>query len=263
MKRAALFLSLWLVITPAYAVDYTAGVVPVTAGQVAGTGTNDNAAAGNVGEYKTIAIPVETATVTFTGTTTNLVNWTAHGLAAGSAVYFTTTGTVPSGITASTVYYVTNNASLTANAFQISTTIANAFAGTAIALTSNGTPTTTGLSGAILASTGTIDVMGLNLTAGDWNCWGTVLFIANAGTTITSLGASITAVSNTAPTTALSGGGATLFGETFTTAGTDALPAGQTRISLSATTPIYMDGGVTIGTSFIGLTGVMACRRVR
>ncbi len=46
---------------------------------------------------------------------------TAHGLAAGDAVYFTTTGALPTGLSANTIYYVIA-AGLTANAFEVSTT---------------------------------------------------------------------------------------------------------------------------------------------
>lgn len=43
----------------------------------------------------------------------------AHGFAAGDPVYFTTTGALPTGLSANTIYYVIS-AGLTANAFQVS-----------------------------------------------------------------------------------------------------------------------------------------------
>lgn len=48
-------------------------------------------------------------------------SYTAHGLVANDTVQFTTTGALPTGLTASTNYYVISSG-LTANAFQVSTT---------------------------------------------------------------------------------------------------------------------------------------------
>ena len=68
-----------------------------------------------------------TATVTIASPA--VVTKTAHGLALGASVKFTTTGALPTGLTASTVYYVTNP---TTDSFSLSTTYANAVAGTSI-----------------------------------------------------------------------------------------------------------------------------------
>lgn len=48
----------------------------------------------------------ETATVTITIAAPGVVSWTAHGLTVGEAVKFTTTGALPTGLTAGTTYYV-------------------------------------------------------------------------------------------------------------------------------------------------------------
>jgi hypothetical protein len=53
-----------------------------------------------------------------TASTPAVINWASHGLANGTAVGFTTTGTLPAGMALDTVYYV-NTA--TTNSFQIST----------------------------------------------------------------------------------------------------------------------------------------------
>jgi len=73
-----------------------------------------------------------------TASTPALINWTSHGLANGTAIGFTTTGTLPVGMLPDTVYYVKNAAT---NTFQIS-------------LSSGGTPviTTTAGSGTHTAS---------------------------------------------------------------------------------------------------------------
>jgi hypothetical protein len=62
---------------------------------------------------------LETGTATVTIASPAVVTSTAHGLKAGSKVSFETTGALPTGMTASTVYYVIA-AGLTADAFQFS-----------------------------------------------------------------------------------------------------------------------------------------------
>lgn len=50
-----------------------------------------------------------------------VVTYAAHGLVAGDMVWFETTGALPTGLTASTHYYVIATG-LTTNTFQLSTT---------------------------------------------------------------------------------------------------------------------------------------------
>lgn len=59
--------------------------------------------------------------VTITIATPGVVTWTNHGLLAGSPVKFSTTGTLPTGLVAGTIYYV-SAAGLTTNAFSVSAT---------------------------------------------------------------------------------------------------------------------------------------------
>ena len=58
-----------------------------------------------------------------------VVTITTHGLATGDCIELTTTGALPTGLTANTNYYVIY---VNANTFQLATTLANALAGTAI-----------------------------------------------------------------------------------------------------------------------------------
>lgn len=76
-----------------------------------------------------------TATVTISNATPGVVSWTAHGLENGQRVQLTTTGGLPTGLSASTTYFV---AGKTANDFKLSTSLANAAAGTYIATSSAG-----------------------------------------------------------------------------------------------------------------------------
>jgi phage-related tail fiber protein len=61
---------------------------------------------------------VQSATVTITIASPGVVTWTGHVLQNGDPVKFTTTGALPTGITAGTTYYVINRAT---NTFQIAT----------------------------------------------------------------------------------------------------------------------------------------------
>ncbi|MCS0459536.1 hypothetical protein [Rhizobium favelukesii] len=60
-------------------------------------------------------ISVATVTIAAPG----VVSWTAHGLAVGTALKFSTTGALPTGLTAGTTYYVVNP---TTDAFSVSAT---------------------------------------------------------------------------------------------------------------------------------------------
>jgi hypothetical protein len=77
-----------------------------------------------------------TATATVTYSTTSILSLNNHGFAVGDAVVFTTTGTLPSGLSTSTVYYIIST-NLGANQFSVSaafngsiTTISGAGTGT-------------------------------------------------------------------------------------------------------------------------------------
>lgn len=74
----------------------------------------------------------QNGTITVTIAAPGRVTKTAHGLATGDVVHFTTTGTLPTGITASTAYFVIKD---DADHFWLATTSANATAGTKITTT--------------------------------------------------------------------------------------------------------------------------------
>jgi hypothetical protein len=67
--------------------------------------------------------------VTLTLAVPGVVHWTDHPFVAGEAVEFTTTGAVPTGLTAGTKVYV-STVGLTADAFSVADTAAHALAGT-------------------------------------------------------------------------------------------------------------------------------------
>lgn len=71
----------------------------------------------------------ESSVVTITLGTPGIISWPAHGLLAGTAVQFSTTGALPTGMTAGTTYYV-STLDLLPNSFVIADTQAHALAGT-------------------------------------------------------------------------------------------------------------------------------------
>jgi len=85
-------------------------------------GNTLNGTSGNlIGTSIVISDTAHTETTINFNPTTNVITWTAaHGLVADAPISFTTTGALPSGMTAGTVYYVVNVSSTTAH--QISTT---------------------------------------------------------------------------------------------------------------------------------------------
>lgn len=83
---------------------------------------------------------LSTATVTMTIATPGVITWTGHGFVANDPVRFTTTGALPTGLTANTTYFVVG-ASITANTFQVSATAG----GAAIATSGTQSGTHTGL----------------------------------------------------------------------------------------------------------------------
>lgn len=92
--------------------------------------------------YKVLSYSTGTATMTIA--TPCVVTWTSHGLVYGQRVAFTTTGALPTGITANTGYYVNV---INANTFNLATSLANLQAGTYLATSGSqsGTHTVTQL----------------------------------------------------------------------------------------------------------------------
>jgi hypothetical protein len=119
-----------------------AGTVIESANLTAPTGwLSCNGAAVSRTTYSTLydAITASKGTVTITSANPGVVSLTAHGLSTGSCIELTTTGTLPTNLSANTNYYVIY---VNANTFRLATSAANAIAGTAID-TSGGSPSGT------------------------------------------------------------------------------------------------------------------------
>lgn len=82
----------------------------------------------------------KTFATTDVNTSTETITVTAHGFSRGHKISFSSSGTVPAGLTAGTAYFVII---VDANNFKVATSEVNAWAGTAINITSQGSGTHT------------------------------------------------------------------------------------------------------------------------
>ncbi len=215
------------------------------AGQLPGTTTNDNANAGNVGELAmSSTTPVSTSgTATITIATPAVITWVGHSFASTtsapactSAVVFTTTGTLPTGITAGTVYWVIPS-TISGNTFQIATSIANAFAGTAVATSGSQSGTHTASNSPTITNGTAINLAACNATAGDWDF---SITASSTPTNTTAVSLLFSSFGTTSATLETNGNRYSQFGISYTSAGSSvASVAGPSRFSLSGTTTIY------------------------
>lgn len=96
----------------------------IDVGSAANTRTTVNTSLlGDAGVYSA------SATAAITIASPGVVTISGHGLTTGKKIYFTTTGSLPTGLTAATTYYVIF---VDANTFRVATTPFNALAGTAV-----------------------------------------------------------------------------------------------------------------------------------
>lgn len=275
MRLIAGLFSFWLALVPALADGI---FVPPTSvgtslpGQVSGTATNDDAAAGKVGEYKS-ASNAETgqaqigSTVTITIAAPGVVTWgtttpfaCSTGTAGGAVVNFTTTGALPTGIVAGTNYYAICS-SISGNTFQIATSLDNAVAGTAITTTGSQSGVQTGVPTSILASNTAGDVAAIQLTAGDWEVTAQVGLSFDTVTSVTAMAAS----NNTTAATqsALPGRRMRIAAAAQVPNGNNQFNVGPARYSLSGNQTIYCSGQSVFTVSTAASWGACRARRIR
>ena len=116
--------------TPVGSVALFAGPIGVPSGWLACTGQ-----AVSRTTYSTlysILVPTLGTVTSITIAAPTVLTVIAHGLSSGDSIYLTTTGALPTGLTANILYYVTV---LTVDTFNVSTTYANYIAGTKVAAT--------------------------------------------------------------------------------------------------------------------------------
>lgn len=229
---------------------------------IAGTTTNDSAAAGSVGETAISAVLGGSGTATITIASPGVVTWTAHGTYCATAINFTTTGALPTGIVAGTTYYITCGASFLTNSFQLSTTIANAIAGTSLNTSGTQSGVHTVINSAVMTSAVINDLAGVQLTAGQWSCSGLVIAKPAASTTTSSAFGWITNASATLPneatTNSVSRMDATAAANVITY-----MPIAPSILKLASTTTIYLSSQQVFAVSTMTNLGRIECVRQR
>jgi len=117
---------------------------------------------------------------------------------------------------------------------------------------------------AVSLTTGTaVDVTSVSLTAGDWDVWGNIWFNAAGTTNVTQSHAAISTTTATLPTAPGAGGYNLRRQAAQVPAGAYGMPTGQTRLSLSATTTVYLVASSTFTVSTNAAFGYIGARRVR
>lgn len=234
-----------------------------------GVSTNSNAAAGAIGEFTNAQCPgpTVTATVTITIASPAVITWTGHPFLGAAPrfdacpVVFTTSGSLPTGITSGTVYWV-DPASISGNNFSISTTVANAIAGTHVNTSGTQSGTQTGTASFVLASATPKSILGLPLTAGDWDCGAQLVRSFGATTSVTILKSSINTTTDTDGS--LPAGTMVQFGTAANVMVNDhSEPIGLVRQSLSGTTNVFLVADDTFTVSTNKAYGMLRCRRSR
>ena len=115
-------------------------------------------------------------------------------------------------------------------------------------------------SGGALATGTPASTANVPLTAGDWDVWGAAVITPSAGAQAIEVGVSTT---NNAFSGALDAGGNTLLQAAFLAGGAQRLNTAAARISIAATTTVYLiaQANFTTGTCSVG--GFISARRVR
>lgn len=234
---------------------------------VKGTATNSSAAAGYVGEYAEAVVSYGSATITITNASPAVVTWTGHpypinptGIVSTSVINFTTSGGLPTGLSAGTNYYAVP---VDANTLRVASSASNALAGTFIDTSSAGSGTHTGQAYMLLTDGGVADIAGMALTAGDWECGGSIGFIPGAGTAATKYLGWLNTTSNSAsvPTSLLRSNVAQAL--SFTASGVQQFALSRSRVLLASTTNIYMGNSSNFTVSTNTAYGAADCRRMQ
>ncbi len=118
--------------------------------------------------------------------------------------------------------------------------------------------------GVALTTVTAVNITSISLTVGDWNVWGNVAFAPAGSTTVSVIVSTINTTSATLPSTTAGNGAYTQISyPTAVTGGQHAIPAGMFRLSLAATTTVYLIGYCAFGTSTCTASGYIGARRLR
>lgn len=217
---------------------------------IQGTNTNDSAASGYVGELLEISNGnAVSATVTITIASPAVITMSSGNListtggANGCVVtIFTTTGALPTGLTASTNYWAK---AIDSTTYNVATTADNCLANTFITTTGSQSGTHTGITNAIPMTTATaFNASALQLSPGDWDVYGIASISGDATTTVSGVLTSVSLTSATLNQTSTCYFKLPSFGTAtvFSASGSFSTTSGPCRVSVAAasTQNIYL-----------------------
>lgn len=220
------------------------------------------------GQYTEVNCSTATsgASVAFTNATPTVGTWPGAPWAASANIGtaytcpITITATAPTGLSTSTNYWITP-ISLTAGMFYVSSTPANALAGTYLATT--GSTTASNLTATAALTTATAQsLIGVSLPPGDWDCMASVYRVPASSTSVTNLQQGISQTANTIGNL----GTYTDFetaANVLTATNFPVLTTPYVRQSLgtAAGTPVYVIADDTFTVSTLAATAHVHCRK--
>lgn len=249
-------------------VAITGNVTTTTAGAQQGTATNDNAAAGKIGEYQEVKCLTATsgASLSFTSASPTVGTWasppwTGNGgtIAFGNfACPFNITANAPTGLSTATNYWAVP---IDATTFHVSTSAANAAAGT-FANTSGSSSTANLTSNLAFSTTAGLATAVINLTAGDWDCSGSTIYTPGSTTSITNLQNGLNSASTTMGVLGTYSDFETAA-NIVTATNSPVYFTPEVRLSLASTTAEYLVSLNTFTASTLNGSGFIRCRRMR
>lgn len=237
-----------------------------TVTQVHGSTSGSTPAAGIVGELIEAYSTNQSATCTISLANPAVISATGHGFTVGAPVVFFTSGALPAAIGVAgpgNVYYVSKTG-FTANQFCISTTPANAWAGTNISTSGNtqsGTQTYAGV--AILPNNGSVvNIAGILLQPGDYDLWTNLFWATNGASAITVQSVGLSTQSATQATSQAQGSVANVIIPSGNSPESLPGPAPWTLVVQPATTQmVYALAGAVCSGNLAIYGGIFARRR--
>jgi hypothetical protein len=218
------------------------------------------------GQYVEVNCPsaVSGASVAFTNATPTVGTWPSPPWNASASIGtawtcpITITANAPTGLSTSTNYWITP-ISVANGTFYVSTSPANALAGTYAATTGASTTANLTSTAAVTTATG-ISLVAVALPVGDWDCMGSVLYVPASSTSITNLQQGI---SQTAATIGNLGTYTDLETAANVMTGTNdpVFTTPYVRQALSAVTNEYLVAVDTFTVAALTATGHLHCRK--
>lgn len=257
---------------PAFTMGSAQPITPASNAGIVGVTGATAAVAGSYGELQTVTCNSDAASVTVTISIASpaVITWT--GLISANAtstagtwtcpINFTTSGTLPTGLTANTPVWLISSTltNVTNSTFQVADTAAHAMAGTnAITTTGSQSGTQTGQVGAFKGTGQAGAGSGMALTAGDWDCTGIAAFTGTSATQsgyFAGIGTSDTSQPNFPNSVT------THFNALATTTENQVVPLTTVTENVSSTTNIFEVGTPLFTAGSINVGGFMRCRRM-